>query len=311
MKFRFDALARRQYGLITHAQLLEHADKHHIRTLRTNGALIPVARSLYRVHGAPTSWEQQALATVLGGPSGALLSHGAAGRLWQLLGCGDAAVEITVPRTKSRRTPGAVTHAKDLDADERARQRDIPVTSVARTIIDLAASRTAAQLERIIDDAAQRRLVTPYSVLVALQKKGTAGRAGAGTLRRVLRDRVEVCLVANSQLQRDVVRTLIRNGISGFEEEYRMAVGGRSRYIDVAWPEYRVALEVDGYAVHAQRAVFDDDRVRNNLLAAEGWIVLHVTSNTSNDHLLSAVRGALSRRQSKVLAKVGAFDVDY
>jgi very-short-patch-repair endonuclease len=60
-------------------------------------------------------------------------------------------------------------------------------------------------------------------------------------------------------------------------------VGGRVRYLDVAWLEAKVAIEFDGFVPHSTRRVFDDDRVRQNDLVADGWTVFRVTATMLRD----------------------------
>ena len=58
---------------------------------------------------------------------------------------------------------------------------------------------------------------------------------------------------------------------------YRVHVGGRRRYLDLAWPDVKVAVEFDGFVPHSTRRVFDDDRARQNELVAARWTVFRVT----------------------------------
>jgi very-short-patch-repair endonuclease len=62
-----------------------------------------------------------------------------------------------------------------------------------------------------------------------------------------------------------------------------LVLDGQRRFLDVAWPEHMVVLEFDGYEPHMVRAVFDDDRVRQNSLVAAGWTVFRVTSRMLED----------------------------
>jgi very-short-patch-repair endonuclease len=72
-------------------------------------------------------------------------------------------------------------------------------------------------------------------------------------------------------------------------------VSGRSRRLDFAYPEERIAIEFDGFAEHGLlRSTFDDDRVRGNALALAGWLVLHFTSRSSAAEIADRTREALA-----------------
>jgi very-short-patch-repair endonuclease len=74
-----------------------------------------------------------------------------------------------------------------------------------------------------------------------------------------------------------VVRTLHRLGLPAPLVNHRVRVGSRVRYIDLAWPGLRLAVELDGFVAHANRRAFDDDRERQNDLVDAGWTVFRVT----------------------------------
>jgi very-short-patch-repair endonuclease len=74
-----------------------------------------------------------------------------------------------------------------------------------------------------------------------------------------------------------VLRVVRDLGLPSPEVNHRVRVGGRVRYLDLAWPDAKVAVEFDGFVPHSTRRVFDDDRARQNDLVADGWIVFRVT----------------------------------
>jgi len=80
-----------------------------------------------------------------------------------------------------------------------------------------------------------------------------------------------------------VLRIVNDLGLPRPEVNYRVRVGGRVRYLDLAWPDAKVAVEFDGFVPHSTRRVFDDDRARQNDLVADGWNVFRVTASMLRD----------------------------
>ncbi len=80
-----------------------------------------------------------------------------------------------------------------------------------------------------------------------------------------------------------VLRVVTRLGLPQPVVNHRVRVGGRVRYLDLAWPEAKVAVEFDGFVPHSTRRVFDDDRARQNDLVADGWTVFRVTASMLRD----------------------------
>jgi very-short-patch-repair endonuclease len=84
----------------------------------------------------------------------------------------------------------------------------------------------------------------------------------------------------------------------------RVRVGGRTYKLDLAWPEWRIALEYDGWATHSSVSAFHADRDRSRRIEAQGWHVLHVTSKTDLVELVGDVRAliALSGHRAATVA---------
>ncbi len=76
-----------------------------------------------------------------------------------------------------------------------------------------------------------------------------------------------------------MLRIVRRLGLPSPEVDHPVRVAGRRRYLDLAWPNAKVAVEFDGFVPHSTRRVFDDDRVRQNGLVADGWTVFRVTKS--------------------------------
>ena len=92
-----------------------------------------------------------------------------------------------------------------------------------------------------------------------------------------------------------MLEVLRRAGLPLPIAQHRVVVGGRSRRLDYAYPEHKIAIEFDGFAEHGLlRSTFDDDRVRGNALALDGWLVLHFTSRSTDAEIVGRTREALA-----------------
>jgi hypothetical protein len=213
------------------------------------GALLREYRGVYRVgHRAP-SVEARYLAAVLACGEGALLSGRAAGHLLGLLKGSPPAPEVIAP--VERRVEGVITHrSRRTDA---TRWREVPVSTVARTLVDLAAVLTLDQLARACHEAGVRHGTTPREVEAVLARYPNA--PGAGNLRQILRGDVRVTL---SKLESKFLARLREAGLP-LPQTNRPA---GTRRVDCRWPERRLTVELDSYRYHQSRHAWEQDRRR-------------------------------------------------
>lgn len=142
----------------------------------------------------------------------------------------------------------------------------IPVTTPARTLIDLATCLDRDRLEEVLDDALRRRLVSLPKLRWRIKE------LGARTMLKQLVDE-RAHGVTESKLEIRVLRAL---RAAGLPEPVIQHPIGRYR-VDFAYPASRIAIECDGYQFHSGRRAFDADRTRRNALSTMGWTVLHAT----------------------------------
>jgi hypothetical protein len=173
------ALAARQHGVVSRAQLLalglgQGAIDHRV----VRGLLHPVHRGVYAVGHSVLGPRGQWLAAVLAAGPGAVLSHSSAAALWGIRDAARARPEVTVARR--RRLTSVTTHRIALAEDEITINDGIPVTTPARTLVDLAEQLTPQRLERAVHEAEYRRLTSPLSV-DALLTRHPKRRGDSGT----------------------------------------------------------------------------------------------------------------------------------
>ncbi|HZR13182.1 MAG TPA: type IV toxin-antitoxin system AbiEi family antitoxin domain-containing protein [Acidimicrobiia bacterium] len=297
---RAAAIAGSQYGLLSAAQAVAIGfTPNAIRTRVTRGRWDRMLPGVYRIAGAPTRGRQAALAAALWAGEDSRVSHLTAAVLWNLDGVVTRRVDITVPYECTRRHPAVVVHrTKTLPAVDRDVVHGIPVTTVARTLVDLAGSVDATVLETALDDALRKQLTTCAFVEWRVRELGRTGRAGVAVLRRLLEERGRGAAALESALEGAVWRVLLRSGLPRPVRQHAVTIDGRSFRLDFAWPDAFVAVEADGYAFHAGRRAFVDDRARTARLVAAGWRVVPVTWDEVRkrpDDFVAHVRSALDR----------------
>jgi very-short-patch-repair endonuclease len=173
----------------------------------------------------------------------------------------------------------------------------IPVTSAARTLIDLAGVVDRDVLERAVESGLRMRLTTCAFVEWRLDDLGGAGRAGAAELRRLLKERGRGAAALESALEARVWRVIASSDLPRPLRQYEVLLGDVTVRLDFAWPDARVAVEADGYAFHRGRRAFVKDRVRMARLVAAGWRVIPVTWDEARDApgvLVGNVRAAIT-----------------
>jgi hypothetical protein len=295
-------IASRQFGVVTRKQLLAaglggRSIDHRLAT----GKLEPLGRGIYRVAGSARCWEQLALAAQLTLGDGATLSHTSAARVWGLATPRPKIVEVSVAMSSHHSSrEGVVVHrARQLEGRDRTRRGMFRVTTVARTLVDLAARLDSASLSRVVDDAVCRTLVTPVALSRTADRLRARGRRGSGTFREVVEPWLGETVpdsVAEMAFLRMVADARLPPPVCQYE------VFDRGRFVarpDFVWSDQMVALQVDGYRWHSSPAAFAKDSRQTNELIALGWAVLHVTPleiRDSPSRVLGAVRRALAGR---------------
>jgi very-short-patch-repair endonuclease len=263
-------VAGRQHGVISREQLMALGlGKDAIQRRLRSGRLIRLHRSVYAVGHLNRSRETAWMAAVLAGGQGAVLSNRAAGAAWAI--CSSAGrVEVTVPRQK-RPNPRIVFRRVVLPADERTVHDGIPITTVPRTILDLATVLDVRAIERAINEAEIKRLWDELSLHDLLHRY--RGRPGTRTLRAALLRRGEGTTATKSDLEELFLAFAESAGLP--RPETNAHVEGIE--VDCVWRARRLIVEVDGWEIHRTRAAFERDREKSRILQAAGWRCVPIT----------------------------------
>ncbi len=151
----------------------------------------------------------------------------------------------------------------------------IPVTSVSRTLLDLAGVLTRRQLERALNEAEVLRLTDKLSVPDLLERYPRRG--GSAVLRAVFRDRTVMRGITRRELERRFQVVLDGAELPRPRLNAHLSAQGRFFEVDCLWAEQRLIAELDGWEAHGTDLAFEKDRERDRLLLVEGWRVIRVT----------------------------------
>jgi len=269
-------VAARQHGLFTVRQakaagFTKGALDHRLDT----GDLVAADYGVYRSVLTPTSWHQRLLAACLAGPAAA--SHRSSGLLWRYPLDDQWILEVTAFRHRRRHSDGVIWHESYILDDRSITEIDgIPTTNAARTVVDLAAVLSVDKLQRVVDDALRRRLVTTASLGQLMERLGSR-RAGASALRAALDARMGSA-VPESDLESQFELLIRAHGIPIPTAQWEVvAPDGRRFRIDYAYPHATVGIELLGAQFHAAPERWSADLERLGVLAAMDWHVLLFT----------------------------------
>jgi very-short-patch-repair endonuclease len=304
---RIARLASSQYGIVSREQVLRVGGSQRVVQRRVAmGRWERIDVDVFRVAGSPRSWQQSVLAACFACGPDAMVSHRAASALWMLPGCDLAPPEVVIPWTQHRRSPGGVIvhRSRTLLHSDRVVVRRIPVTSVARTLMDLASVVSLDIVEEALDDALRRGLVSVGRLQWRLKELGGNGNVGAGSLRSLVASRDLSSAIPDSVFETRLLRVLRSSHLPEVVRQHRVPDGrGGVAVIDFAYPTERVAIEADSYRWHGGRAKWERDLARRNVLTSLGWRVIHVTwaELTRNpDEMIRRIEMALTEARAEL-----------
>jgi len=252
---KIDRLASRAKGIVTRDELLAAGVTiAQLRQRREIGYLIAEYRGVYRVgHRAP-SFETSYMAAVKARGKGALLSGAAASYLFALLKGKPPPPEVTAPTDRD-----GARYSPSICRNDATTWRGIPVTTVPRTLIDIAPRLSEQDLARVCHEAGVLHKVTPAMV----ERLLLPNTPGAGKLRAVMRGEAKVLL---SELESRFVQRLREHRLP-LPQTNRPAGGRR---VDCRWPEHRLTVELLSYTFHNSRHSWEQDQRRQREAYARG-----------------------------------------
>ncbi|WP_407741848.1 DUF559 domain-containing protein [Hyalangium sp.] len=270
-------MAVRQHGVVGYKQLIalgfsSGAIEHAVLTKRFHR----VYRGVYAVGHYGLSREGELMAAVLACGSDALLSHWSAAELWRLLRKQGAVIDVSVAGHRCGATPIRTHRLKELCSGDRTRRDRIPVTSVPRTLLDLAGVATERQLVRAVNQAERAGWLNRRAIYQLLERN--PGRKGTKALRDVITSIHPQTYRTRSDLEADFLALCARYGIpppvvNGEVEGYE---------VDMHWPGTKLIVELDSYEYHRTPIEFAQDRLRDAYLKKREYEVLRVADSWLN-----------------------------
>jgi very-short-patch-repair endonuclease len=268
-------LAGRQHAVVVHRQLRElgmprGAVEHRLR----RGRLHVVHRGVYAVGHRVLSMDGWRMAAVLAAGPRAVLSHRDAAAVHGLRVSDRALTEVTLPYRR-KPSPGIQAHHALLPDDEITTARGIPVTTVPRTILDLAALLPRNHVERLIKEAEVLRLTDRLSLHDLLARYPR--RHGTRAIRSIL---------ATLRIGDGVPKSVLEDAFLEFLDFHRLprpevnawlTLGRHTFQPDCLWRAQKVIVELDSHAFHGTPAAFEKDRARDRVLAVHEWLPIRVT----------------------------------
>jgi predicted transcriptional regulator of viral defense system len=273
---RLARIAERQHGLVSHRQLAAVGLSTKAVTRRVEkGRLQRIHRGVYAVGHAQRTSETRWMAAVMACGSGAVLSHLDAAALWEIYDGEGALVHVTRTAKTGQRLAGVRVHrARRLEPGDVTVKHGIPVTTVARTLVDLTDVLGRDRILRAIREAEFLRLLDLDALNAAVQR--AHGRRRLAALREALAHHTPGQIVRD-ELEHRFLELVCGAGLPAPETNIKVRARGNRYEIDCLWREQRVAVELDGRAAHARAMAFEEDRARDSALSAIGLRPLRFT----------------------------------
>ena len=221
------------------------------------------------------------MAAILASSPDAVLSHWSAAALWMIRPNSRTRIDVTVPH-RSRSSDRIRRHISEVPADEQTVEEGIPVTTVPRTILDLAATVDADTVENLLRESEYLQLSDRLSLPDLLERY--PGKRGIRKVHLALkRLEEEPEGRRRSRLEERFSPFLRKHHLSLPRYNDWIVLGARRFQVDCHWPEVRQIVELDGWQGHSTRSAFREDRARDRRLVAAGYSITHITWNQLDD----------------------------
>jgi very-short-patch-repair endonuclease len=201
-----------------------------------------------------------------------VLSHVSAAALWRLISPFPGAVHVTVSHRSAARRKGMIVHrTRGLPKVERRTRDGIPVTSVERTLLDLASTASPTQLRNAFDEAERLGLLDRERLRHLCDS--SKGRRGTARVRSLLRESALPLTETRSKLEARFLAFCRARGIP--IPALNVPLGDFE--VDCLWHEQCVVAELDSWGHHGDRSAFERDRARDAAIQRMGHRIVRIT----------------------------------
>lgn len=274
-------IASTQGGVVRREQAIQSGlSKRQIEHRVTEGDWATVTAGGYRIIAMSGQLNLARSAVAL--LPGACVSHFSAAAIHRLRMVPTDEVSVTVHARTTHTFPGVrVFRSFDLAATHMVEHKGLPVTSLPRTVVDIAACIPQRRLEAAVDELLADQRIGVAEIREVLDAVARRGRNGVVSLRSILDARSDGPVKA-SRLERIGLSLLRSAQFASFKLEYAIPWAPRQRF-DVAFPLQRLAIEWDSRRWHTQKQAFDRDRERDRVALEHGWRILRFTWSDVSD----------------------------
>ena len=295
---RLARIAGRQHGVVTLRQLEAIGiGGTSVKRRVSSGRLVRLYRGVYAVGHVQRTRETRWIAAVMASGRGCFLSYFDATALWRIYETRSATIHVTTTAQSVRKLPGIKVHrARRLDPADVTTKDGIPVTTVARTLVDLTDVLPSDRILRAMREAEYLKLLDIDSLIAAVQRAN--GRRRLTELTKAI-ERHRPGQIVRDELEHRFQELLHEAGLPEPETNIKVETTNRTYTLDCLWPEQGVAVELDGRAAHARAAAFEEDRARDAALTATGLRPLRFTWRRLTEEpedVLAELKATLSGR---------------
>jgi very-short-patch-repair endonuclease len=262
-------------------------------------------QGVYAVGHRRLTWHSHCWAGILGAEANevdevvwpAVASHGSAAYLWGLYRYAPETIDVTAPIRRRAKRQFRVHFSSILAPEDRGEREGIPVTSMPRTLMDLAIRARPEQLDRLLERAEEKDLLDVAAVEALLYRAG--GHRGRARLRRALALYQPDLAFTRSRFEKRFRRLVRAAGLPAPSMNFNVA----GYELDAYWPELRFAVELDLFETHGSRAAFERDRLRQEKLKLLGVEMIRVTKPRLDQEPKEMIRNLatlLERRRAEL-----------
>lgn len=269
-------IATRQHGVVCRRQILAlGVDASFIERNVAARRLHRLHRGVYAVGHTRLNQRSYWLAAVLACSESSLLSHRSAAALWCIAFLELGRIDVLTPGRGGRPQPGlAIRRTRNLPDSDRTEIDGIPVTTLNRTLLDLASIATESQLRKAVAEAARQELLDVPSLSALCVSR--PGRRGTGALARIAHEQRGPISATRSPPETDFLAACVRRGfpvpavnvpLAGYEPDF-------------FWRDAGLVVEIDSRGYHRSWAEQESDRAKDAALQEAGVNVLRYSAET-------------------------------